>query len=133
MSHNEKNFSKNELNNNVLLEIFRCNFPHYKIYIRNREKIKKVVVQKNKSVAIGAHVIKDNNAKRVKFEDCDTDSFLHMNILPWFLILFGFFPGIIWFVINMMKGIELQTECISVLDRYFEVVEEPSRDLVIWK
>lgn len=120
MDSTEKTFRKEELNNNLLKEIYKRNFPNYKIYNRDVYGADIIVVQKNGSVAVSARVSEKENSKLVKFDWTDTDSFFHMKILPWILILFAVFPAIIWFFVHVVSRSNLHEECLNVTKEYFD-------------
>jgi len=128
-----KKFKTGELSNSLLYEIFRRNLPDYKIYYRTEEDVEKVIVEKNKSVAIAAFVTdfeEEDFLKSVKFEYSASNSKFHNYVLPWILFLFAAFPLVIWFIVYLYGRSKLHEESKFLLvDSFDDVLEDSGGNL----
>jgi hypothetical protein len=130
-----KKFRREELSNSLIFEIFRRNLPDYKIYNRKEEGLKKVIIEKNKSVVIAAYVKdfkEENFLKSIKFEYSTSNSILFNYVLPFLLFLFAAFPLLIWFFVYLYQRAKLHEECKLLLaDIFEEALEDPEGNLYL--
>lgn len=117
-----KKFKRSELTNSLLFEIFRRNFPDYKIYNKTEDGIEKVIVQKNGYAAVEVYVTNKEGEKFIELHICDTDSFFHTHVLPWILFLFALFPGVIWYIVYLRSAGKLYDECVDLVEKHLENV-----------